>query len=321
MPPRRTPRGNSDQLMMSQTGDSAFTDIITEENYVNNGAWIEDNDCYYYRYNPKMKSYFCPHERNILRRNLYSKRELDSFFARLKAGDKTKQPECLGIYTIALGLFFLALGVLFIVLAWRSGYTNNVLREKWGLLQWFMWISMATFFVFGFVFIGLGLFLFFDKVSYHQQRKRRMEPMIKDENIRVGNRGLNWQYTTHSLILHCNYFGPNDNRMGKVGVNKKLFNQPKSAMKRSARGGASGGPRGGRGGARGGGRRNRPAVQRGRQASPINLKSPKGGRKRYNNSRAMVSGASRSVSRGRSPPESMRRTPGRSSRYKNSRRQ
>ena len=216
-------------------GDQALSEIMSEEVYIRDGSWIEDNDCFYFLFNPKLKSYFCPFERFILRRNLYSKRELEMFLERLRQSDRAKLPEVFPITAIALGFTFLVLAVIFLVVAWRAGFKDNIPRNNITFWSYFFWIAMGIAIVLALVLIGLGVFLFIYKQGYDQAREKIVLPILDDENARVGNRGLNWQYSPNSLILYCNYYGYGSDRLGgAMGMEREVIKgkQTTTAMKR-----------------------------------------------------------------------------------------
>ena len=178
------------------------------------GTWLEDDDTYYYKLNRKNMRYHCEHERHLLRRNLYSKRELDIFFEKLYMYDLPKQHKLCGILMLVVGLFILAGCLLMYLLAWRDNEDKGSIKD-WGIVWW---IFFVIFLILGLVLTCLGCYYLWQRSKNKTLRRKRLTPVINEENMRIAPRGLNWYFYDEHLALRTNYW---NSRLGKAGMTKK----------------------------------------------------------------------------------------------------
>ena len=171
------------------------------------GSWLEDDDTYYYMLNRKNMRYHCEHERHLLRRNLYSKRELDIFFEQMHMYDKKKPARWCGVALLALGMLALGLAILFFILGWREGWDENIKRNKTTTLRVLLYIAAAIFFLIALGLIVYGILMLVGRKNNKTLRKKKLAPVIMDENSRIAPRGLNWRYNDENLALRTNYWG------------------------------------------------------------------------------------------------------------------
>lgn len=178
------------------------------------GTWLEDDDTYYYKLNRKNMRYHCEHERHLLRRNLYSKRELDIFFERLYMYDTKKKQRMCGILMLVIGLIILVGCLLFYLLGWRDNEDKGKV-ENWGIVWWVLFVLCL---IVGLVLVGLGCYYLWQRSKNRLIRRKRLTPVINEENRRIAPRGLNWHFYDNHLALRTNYW---NSRLGKAGMIKK----------------------------------------------------------------------------------------------------
>jgi len=165
----------------------------------NDGTWIEDNDCYFYKFNKAIKFYSCEYEKELLRRGLYQKRELDYFLYALSSEEESKPGKSIPTAMLAFATLFCFAALIFFILAWREK------KNGWEV----------TFYTFMGIAIGLGVilllcscFLIFLRHESKNYRKKRILHNLSAENNRILHRGLNWKYTPEYLELRANYWIP-----------------------------------------------------------------------------------------------------------------
>jgi hypothetical protein len=150
--------------------------------------------------------YYCEHERHLLRRNLYSKRELDIFFEELYMYDKPKSHKICGICLIVTGFFLILAGFAYIVYMRLRGTVNtSTSGAKW-LIFWLVMAILA-------ILVGIGLACWgwcdlYRRGKNKEYRRSRLTPVINDENYRIAHRGLNWQLHDEHLALRTGYWNP-----------------------------------------------------------------------------------------------------------------
>lgn len=161
-------------------------------------------DCYYYIWNFTHDNYYCPEEKDLLARGVYSKYEIDDFLDELKTSDlhRVDKHPTGWYYCLAA---FAVLGIGLILTGLYLWYNIDNLDIKW------FWIILAVL-----IFI-LALFLmimacFFCCRPRHRYLRRRddMMPSVDAENRRVYHRGLNWRMSELGsyIALRSNYNGP-----------------------------------------------------------------------------------------------------------------
>jgi hypothetical protein len=165
------------------------------------GTWLEDDDTYYYRLNRKNMRYYCEHERHLLRRNLYSKRELDIFFEELYMYDKPKSHKICGLCMLVTGFMMILAGLALWIWAWRYANPDNFYRTLWYIVSVLLIIG-------GIVLCCLGWCDLWNRGKNKIWRRKRLTPVINDENYRIAHRGLNWQLHDEHLALRTNYWNP-----------------------------------------------------------------------------------------------------------------
>lgn len=178
------------------------------------GTWLEDDDTYYYKLNRKNQRYHCEHERHLLRRNLYSKRELDMFFEEMYMYDSPKSHKICGIAMLVIGLFILGACLLAFLLAWRNKIDFGTVKG-WGIVWW---ILFALFLLAGLVLTCLGCYYLFKRSKNKVLRRSRLTPVVNEENRRIAPRGLNWHFYDEHLALRTNYWNSRVGNMGKKVV-------------------------------------------------------------------------------------------------------
>lgn len=202
-------------------GAGVMAPILGKGPLPGDGTWLEDDDTYYYKLNRKNMRYHCEHERHLLRRNLYSKRELDMFFEELYMYDLPKKHKICGILMLVLGLFILAGCLLFYLLAWRDNKDKGSIKD-WGILWWILFVF---FLILGLVLTCLGCYYLYQRSKNKMLRRKRLTPIINEENRRIAPRGLNWHFYDEHLALRTNYW---NSRLGKAGYIKKTKKKRKT---------------------------------------------------------------------------------------------
>jgi hypothetical protein len=165
------------------------------------GTWLEDDDTYYYKLNRKNMRYYCEHERHLLRRNLYSKRELDIFMEELYMYDQPKSYKICGVCLLVTGFFLILIGLVFWIWAWKWSGTTGGWRTFWYLMA-------ALVILIGIALCCWGWFDLSKRQKNKDVRRARLTPIINDENYRIAHRGLNWQLHDEHLALRTNYWNP-----------------------------------------------------------------------------------------------------------------
>jgi len=165
------------------------------------GTWLEDDDTYYYKLNRKNMRYYCEHERHLLRRNLYSKRELDIFMEELYMYDQPKSYKICGLCLLVTGFFLILIGLVFWIWAWKWSNTTGNWRTFW-------YIMAALVVVIGIALCCWGWFDLSKRQKNKDVRRARLTPIINDENYRIAHRGINWQLHDEHLALRTNYWNP-----------------------------------------------------------------------------------------------------------------
>jgi hypothetical protein len=165
------------------------------------GTWLEDDDTYYYKLNRKNMRYYCEHERHLLRRNLYSKRELDLFFEELYMYDKPKSHKICGLCLLVTGFFLILIGLALGILIWRNVAESNNWRGFW-------FVVAALLVLVGIALCCWGWCDLYRRGKNKDYRRKRLTPVINDENYRIAHRGLNWQLHDEHLALRTNYWNP-----------------------------------------------------------------------------------------------------------------
>lgn len=145
--------------------------------------------------------YYCEHERHLLRRNLYSKRELDIFFEELYMYDKPKSHKICGLCLLVTGFLMILIGFALWIWAWRYADTKKNWRTLWYIVSVLL------------ILIGIGLCCWgwcdlYQRGKNKEYRRSRLTPVINDENYRIAHRGLNWQLHDEHLALRTNYWNP-----------------------------------------------------------------------------------------------------------------
>lgn len=189
------------------------------------GTWLEDDDTYYYKLNRKNQRYHCEHERHLLMRNLYSKRELDMFFEEMYMYDSPKSHKICGIAMLVIGLFILAGCLLAFLLAWRSKIDTGSVKD-WGVVWW---VLFSLFLLAGLILTCLGCYYLFKRSKNKTLRRRRLTPVVNEENRRIAPRGLNWHFYDEHLALRTNFW---NSRLGKTG--KKVVTETTTLKKAPA---------------------------------------------------------------------------------------
>lgn len=165
------------------------------------GTWLEDDDTYYYKLNRKNMRYYCEHERHLLRRNLYSKRELDIYMEELYMYDQPKSHKICGVMLLVIGFFMIMIGLVLWIWAWKWSGTTGGWTTFW-------YIIGALLIVGGAVICCLGWYDLSKRNKNKNVRRARLTPIINDENYRIAHRGLNWQLHDEHLALRTNYWNP-----------------------------------------------------------------------------------------------------------------
>lgn len=168
------------------------------------GTWLEDDDTYYYRLNRKNQRYYCEHERHLLRRNLYSKRELDIFFEELYMYDQPKSHKIKGLCLLVTGFFMILIGFALWIWAWRYSDTSSS-NSGWRM---FWYILAVLLIIIGMLLCCYGCYDLYSRSKNKVIRRTRLTPIINDENYRIAHRGLNWQLHDEHLALRTNYWNP-----------------------------------------------------------------------------------------------------------------
>lgn len=161
-------------------------------------------DCYYYVWNFNHDNFYCPEEKDLLARGVYSKYEIDDFLDELKSSDLhrvDKQPVgwyyCLSAFAV-LGISLVLLGLYL----WYEVLSNG-LRWLWIIIGILVALLSA---------VLLCLSCFYCCRPRHRYLRRRddMMPNVDAENRRVYHRGLNWRMSELGsyMALRTNYNGP-----------------------------------------------------------------------------------------------------------------
>jgi hypothetical protein len=180
------------------------------------GTWLEDDDTYYYRLNRKNMRYYCEHERHLLRRNLYSKRELDIFFEELYMYDQPKSYKICGLIYLVIGFFLILAGFALWVWSWK--YMTDV-SDGWKML-WY--VIAAILIIVGMLLCCWGCYDLYRRAKNKDVRRTRLTPIINDENYRIAHRGINWQLHDEHLALRTNYWNPHlKKRSAKITTTTK----------------------------------------------------------------------------------------------------
>lgn len=148
------------------------------------GTWLEDDDTYYYRLNRKNMRYYCEHERHLLRRNIYSKRELDVFFEELFMYDKSKSHKICGLALLVAGFFLILIGLAWTIYLWRE-VSSSGWKTLWHIIAALMILT-------GIALCCWGWYDLYMRGRNKEIRRQRLTPVINDENYRIAHRGLNW---------------------------------------------------------------------------------------------------------------------------------
>jgi hypothetical protein len=191
------------------------------------GTWLEPDDTYYYVLNRKNMRYHCDHERHLLSRNLYSKRELDLFFEEIYMYDKKKPHKVRGICMVATGFFFVILFLLFLILGWRQGWKDSVPRADWTAWRWVFYILMVLFLLLAIALLCLGFFSLVSRKANKTVRRKALTEIINNENYRIAPRGMNWAFYDEHLALRTNYWTPmlKTKRAVSVASTKKVVEE------------------------------------------------------------------------------------------------
>jgi hypothetical protein len=161
-------------------------------------------DCYYYIWNFTHDNYYCPEEKDLLARGVYSKYEIDDFLKELQHSDLhrvDKNPTgwyyCLSAFAVlGIALIFTALYLYY-----------NLLNDKF---KWF-WIILGVFiFILASVLMCCGCYYCCRPRHRYLRRRDDMMPVVDAENRRVYHRGLNWRMSELGsyIALRTNFNGP-----------------------------------------------------------------------------------------------------------------
>lgn len=162
------------------------------------------SDCYYYIWNFTHDNYYCPEERDLLGRGVYSKYEIDDFLDELKENDLhrvDKHP--VGWYYCLSA--FAVLGIGLILTGLYLWY--NFLSEGF---KWFWIIIAVIIFIVAAVLMCCACFYCCRPRHRHLRRRDDMMPSVDAENRRIYHRGLNWRMSELGsyMALRTNYNGP-----------------------------------------------------------------------------------------------------------------
>jgi len=182
------------------------------------GTWLEPDDTYYYVLNRKNMRYHCDHERHMLSRNLYSKRELDLFFEEIYMHDIKKAHKIQGICMVATGFFLIAIGLALLIMGWRQGWKDALPRSDMTTRQILYYIGMVLCLLIGAILLCLGFWYLCKRKANKTLRRKRLTEIINNENYRIAPRGLNWAFYDEHLALRTNYWTPRLRRKGRREV-------------------------------------------------------------------------------------------------------